>query len=1130
MKKIFLLILILVSFETFAQKYLEPTVAASADRRRRVDSTSLMPTGCGVPWALSTVDVNQKHAGQYYDSCNKRFYLYDPKLNAWDTMHIGAVSTGTGSTNTSIGSAGFKIAVDGTNDVKRITPAWGIIGDSATTGQVGIKVDTAAGKVATKSDIALKLNISDTTGMRLQPVAGTGISISGTHPNITFTNTLPSKWTLSGSDIFRNSKVGIGTTPNYALDILTNDAGLFAANIVNNSSTGSGLGVSTYSTGIQEVFHALSGITGSTSLFKIRADGKILAPLLPAGVGTKAVRWDAANGFQLADTTTASGGSPNTSIGSAYKVAVNGTNNIKSLGANWGIVLDSATSGQVGIKADTSAGKLATKTDVGLKADKTTTLTINGSTQDLSSNRTWNVGTLVAADTNNLWPLTGKSGTTAGTNFIGTRDAIATVLKANSTEFQRLTPYTGTDTGYFGYVINSNYVTSPGNFATEITAGGGASATTVAGGKQLSVGATNFTQVFYIPTVWPASVLPTETYRAVGIKTAANNGLILAQEVASTSPTYWARMWVEYDFNTRIATIKLTNGGGTVTLATSSALASISTGDSVACIFDWDYNIISATITNLNTAATTTVSTGFSAPNYAPTVYLPCMFFPLTTNPTVLQSLQVYVEAYKNPDFNFVGHSVIQGYGGVTRAQLIPELVRDLMPQYKLQVDAMGSMKIADVMLWKDEIEKIHATYVPLMIGANDAGTSDATFYSGYRALRDTIVAGGSQVIHFGQLPQTGFDFTARNDSLKTLYESLGDIFIDIFPLLKATVGTGYAAYYDVGDGIHPSAAGDSLIASEFMKAIAPLIGAPVNQDYVDFSKLLNLQGQAFYQNQLIFNSNRALVDKGYVDSVVTNHPIAAVTNFTATDGNGFDFTVVNGSSVPVLTAITTVSDGQLMLSNSGAISGSANLKYSTSTRELTLGGSTPTAGWTNISGAIQGGGATIMIGQSTDMWHSSNAFFNTGWRYYSNGYASNIGVYQQDVQLRAANTASAGDAVTWIMPIKATYNSGGVAGIGGDITTTGGSITGATIGAYPSRVGIAQPVLIGDITTTPDPSAALEIKSTTKGLRLPVMTATQASAIASPADGLVIYVSSTNGTFTAVGAWIMVAGTWTQL
>lgn len=43
-------------------------------------------------------------------------------------------------------------------------------------------------------------------------------------------------------------------------------------------------------------------------------------------------------------------GGTNTSIGSGYKIAVNGTNNIKSLTATNGLTADSATAGQVGVK------------------------------------------------------------------------------------------------------------------------------------------------------------------------------------------------------------------------------------------------------------------------------------------------------------------------------------------------------------------------------------------------------------------------------------------------------------------------------------------------------------------------------------------------------------------------------------------------------------------------------------------------------------------------------------------------------------------------------------------------------------------------------------------------------------
>jgi len=52
------------------------------------------------------------------------------------------------------------------------------------------------------------------------------------------------------------------------------------------------------------------------------------------------------------------------------------------------------------------------------------------------------------------------------------------------------------------------------------------------------------------------------------------------------------------------------------------------------------------------------------------------------------------------------------------------------------------------------------------------------------------------------------------------------------------------------------------------------------------------------------------------------------VTSFSATDGNGFDFTVTNPTTTPNLTLTTTVSDNQVMVSNSGALSGSSLFTY----------------------------------------------------------------------------------------------------------------------------------------------------------------------------------------------------------
>ena len=67
--------------------------------------------------------------------------------------------------------------------------------------------------------------------------------------------------------------------------------------------------------------------------------------------------------------------------------------------------------------------------------------------------------------------------------------------------------------------------------------------------------------------------------------------------------------------------------------------------------------------------------------------------------------------------------------------------------------------------------------------------------------------------------------------------------------------------------------------------------------------------------------------------------------------------------------------------------------------------------------------------------------------------------------------------------------------------------------------------------TTSPNASALLDLTSTTKGLLLMRMTGTEAEAISTPADGLVVYINNGNGTtITSTGFWGRDAGAWVKL
>jgi len=123
----------------------------------------------------------------------------------------------------------------------------------------------------------------------------------------------------------------------------------------------------------------------------------------------------------------------------------------------------------------------------------------------------------------------------------------------------------------------------------------------------------------------------------------------------------------------------------------------------------------------------------------------------------------------------------------------------------------------------------------------------------------------------------------------------------------------------------------------------------------------------------------------------------------------------------------------------------------------------------------------------------------------------------------------------------NAFYYGGTIASTGGTTTITGfnfsptvTSTTGSTIYGFKNTVGdnlfgtTSGSVGVG-ANTSINASAILDITSTTKGVLMPRMTATQASAI-TKADGLIVYVTNTDATFTSLGFWGCENNVWIKL
>lgn len=114
MKKLFsfLTIASLISLGASSQIFQPATLYGKYEKGLAVQRIFMMPTGCGTPGTPSAPDLLVKQGATYYDSCNKRLWLWDPKLAAWDTIHMGSVAsnawglTGNGSTDTSLNFLG----------------------------------------------------------------------------------------------------------------------------------------------------------------------------------------------------------------------------------------------------------------------------------------------------------------------------------------------------------------------------------------------------------------------------------------------------------------------------------------------------------------------------------------------------------------------------------------------------------------------------------------------------------------------------------------------------------------------------------------------------------------------------------------------------------------------------------------------------------------------------------------------------------------------------------------------------------------------------------------------------------------------------------------------------------------
>lgn len=147
------------------------------------------------------------------------------------------------------------------------------------------------------------------------------------------------------------------------------------------------------------------------------------------------------------------------------------------------------------------------------------------------------------------------------------------------------------------------------------------------------------------------------------------------------------------------------------------------------------------------------------------------------------------------------------------------------------------------------------------------------------------------------------------------------------------------------------------------------------------------------------------------------------VTSFTFTDGNGFDGTVTTGTTTPTLSLTTTVSDAQVMYSNSGALAGHAGFIHQLTGgfNNLTLGtGTANQGGILNFSYGTDAGGALVSKFNGTSMMQFG--FNNSAQFAGSSGANSGRTFYIYDEIGVAYRAGMGGDGTLYVGPSSASY------------------------------------------------------------------------------------------------------------
>ena len=370
-------------------------------------------------------------------------------------IYVNSIATGTASgTTVNMTSTGFYF-YDGIAWQKITTGIgtdWELTGNSGTTAGTNFIGTTDAKDLRFKTGGNDKLNISDING-QLQSYTTTG---SATTPSYSFSGTQTSTgmfnpaadnlgFSAGGTERFRipnanqvhAMSIGTAALPFYSFSVDTN-TGLFSSGADNlDLSTG---GTARFRIPNANQVHALSIGTAALPFYSFSADPAIgmwsptSSTLAFSTAGAERMRIDNVGKVGI-------GGTPTTTLDIVATNPTGATTNVD------GILIPRVDRQRAQVMTGTSTGTLVYVNSIATGAAAGTAINITSIGFYFYDGSFWQK---LATGVNNDWALTGNSGTTAGTNFVGTTDVQDLVFKTSavvSTPLERVRVTTAGNVG-----------------------------------------------------------------------------------------------------------------------------------------------------------------------------------------------------------------------------------------------------------------------------------------------------------------------------------------------------------------------------------------------------------------------------------------------------------------------------------------------------------------------------------------------------------------------------------------------------------------------------------------------------------------------------------------------------------